>query len=270
MADEQTLATEVRTFFRKLAKEPNRRMDQAIAQTVDTSIGSIQFYEVLAAAKANCDQLQDDINACSLRRESKTLYLGAVQTLASYIDVSALQGRHNHQLRAEKQAFEYLTLIDDFLVSLDNRDIPDDFLDTIRAQAQSMLDDLLQSDVDERLKAFLAKQIRHFIWSITTFAIVGIEGLSRAWGAMAAEIARSQGMQGARKPAAEGWYKKALPVLGAIGLAVTSVSATVEQTDNLVTHGQHIVSVITGHSDEKAEGDQPEANVTDVDVGDGD
>jgi hypothetical protein len=251
MADEQTLATEVRTFFSALAKEPNRGMAQVIAETVNTNIGSIQFYQVLASAKANCDQLADDISASGLKQGSKNLYLGAVSSLAKYISIPSLNGVSNHLLRGEVQAFEYLTLVDDFLDPLDNRDIPKDFLANIGNQAQHMLDDLEESEIDPRLKAFLIKQVRQFIWSIQTFKIVGIEGLTRAWGSMAAEIARSKGMQGARKPDAENWYKRALPILGAIGLAVTSVSATVEQADNLLTHGSHIVAVVTGaeHSD---------------------
>ncbi len=255
MADERTLATEVREFFTNLITGQNRYINTAIAQTVNTNVGSVQFYSVLATVKSNCDQLIDDINASRLKGGSKALYSGAVTSLANYLSLESLQSITTDSLKGESQAFQYLTLVDDFLDPLDNRDIPVDFLIKIAAQAQGMLDELDASGVDDRLKAFLSKQIKQFMWSIQTFQIVGIEGLTRAWGAMAAEIARSQGMQGSRKTEAQSWYKKALPVLGAIGLAVTSASATVEQADNLLTHGSHIVAVVTGaeHSDAPAD-----------------
>lgn len=244
--EEQTLATEVRELFQLLAKKPDRAMQEAFAAHTDTSIGSDKFFLALAAAKANCDQLITDINASSLKQGSKNLYTGAVTTLSNYLTLANLQGTINANLRNEKQAFEYLVLVDDYLRPLDRRSVSDDFLDSLIARANEMLASLGESDVEPRLKAFLAAQISNFIWSVGNYRVLGIEGVTRAWGSMAAEIARSQGMTGSRKPEAQAWYKKALPVLGAIGLAVTSVSATVEQADNLLTHGEHIVKVVTG------------------------
>lgn len=262
MADERTLATEVREFFESLPLQANRYLNQAIAQSANTGIGSVQFFGVLANVKENCDQLIDDINSSRLKQGSKALYTGAVDILADYLSLESLQSRTTDQLRGETKSFEYLTLVDDVLEPLDNREIPPDFLTKLALQAQTMLDELADSDLEPQLKAFLNRQIEQFVWSINTFKIVGIDGLTRAWGAMAAEIARSQGMQGARKPAAESFYKRALPILGAIGLAVTSVSATVEKTDKLLTHSGHIVAVVTGH--DATPKDTPAGTITEV------
>ncbi|HJO66134.1 MAG TPA: hypothetical protein QF469_12420 [Sphingomonas sanguinis] len=256
MSDDKTLASEVRSVFYHLAQEPNRRMDRAIADNSNTHTGSAAFYEAVASIRANCEQLRHDIEKSRIKAAGKNLYLGAVDTLVSYISVDGLVNKQNHQLRSEAQSFEYLMLIDDVLEPIDSRDIPAGFLEELTAKAQVILDDLLASDIEARLKVFLSDQIQRFMWSINTFKIVGIDGLTKAWGAMFAEVARSSGMAGARKPEAEKWYKKAMPVIGAIGLVVTSVSATVEQTDNLLTHGGHIVQVVTG-----AEGaDNPNAD----------
>ncbi|MEG8026514.1 hypothetical protein QP162_22885 [Sphingomonas aurantiaca] len=67
MADERTLATEVREFFESLPLQANRYLNQAIAQSANTGIGSVQFFGVLANVKENCDQLIDDINSSRLK-----------------------------------------------------------------------------------------------------------------------------------------------------------------------------------------------------------
>lgn len=257
--EEQTLATEVRELFQLLAKRPDRAMQDAFAAQTETSVGSNRFFLALAAAKANCDQLISDINASTLKQGSKNLYTGAVTTLSNYLTLGSLQSASNANLRNEKQAFEYLVLVDDYLRPLDRRSVSEQFLDSLIARANEMLASLGESDVEPRLKAFLSAQISNFIWSVGNYRVLGIEGVTRAWGAMAAEIARSQGMTGSRRPEAQAWYKKALPVLGAIGLAVTSVSATVEKADNLLTHGSHIVSIVSGHSE--VAGEQPKQDV---------
>jgi hypothetical protein len=263
MTDERTLATEVREFFQSLVRGTNRHINTAIAQTVETNVGSMQFYSVLVTVKSNCDQLIADINSSRLKSGSKALYAGAVATLANYLSLDGLLESTTDGLKGEVKAFEYLTLVDDFLEPLDNREIPTDFLSKISEQARVMLEELDESEVDNRLKVFLGRQIRQFMWSIQTFEIVGIEGLTRAWGAMAAEIARSQGMQQATKPAAKAWYKRAIPTIGVIGLAVTSVSATVEKADNLLTHGSHIAQVLIGHDADKTE-DGTASTITEV------
>jgi hypothetical protein len=255
MADDRTLATEVREFFQSLPKGQNKGIAQAIADVSQTSISSDRFYSVLAAVRSNCDQLTSDIQASSLKSGSKQLYVGAVAKLSAYISIAGVQSKNTDQLKQEKQSFEYLTLVDDFLEPLDRREIPSGFYDDIRKKAQGLLDDLLEADMEPRLKAFLSSQLSQFLWSIQNYRILGIEGLSRAWGSVAAEIMRSQGHQGAGKPAAKKWFKKAGPVIGAIGLAVTSVSATVDKADNLLTHGGHIAEFLTGHSSDEVSAD---------------
>lgn len=257
MSDERTLAAEVRELFQMLGREPNRYLHQVIAEAANTDVGTVQFYGVVAGMKAKCDRLSADIRVSRLKEASKNLYVGAVATFANYLTINSILSAQNHQIRNEIQAFQYLTLVDDFLEPSDSRDIPEGFLDGIKKQAEAMLTGLKSSDLDARLKVFLEKQIREFIWSIETFHLLGIEGLTKAWGAMAAEIARSQGMQGSRSPAAKAWYKKALPILGAIGIAVTAVSAKVEDVDNALTHGGNIVKLLAGgDADEQAAKDE--------------
>lgn len=250
--DERTLATEVREFFQALAKKPDRRMDEALANLANTAINSDKFYTALAVSKGNCAQLIADIQSSRLKERSKTLYAGAVTTLATYLDISTLQAWSNANLRAETQAFEYLTLVDDNLEPLDSRNLPGDFLTGLKKQAQDMAAELDTAELEPRLKAFLSAQISQFLWSVQNHHIVGIEGISRAWGAMAAEVQRSQGMEGATKAAAKGWYKKSVPILMAIGAAVTTVSAKVESVDNLLTQGPHIVQVLVGQAPDKS------------------
>ncbi|QCB39191.1 hypothetical protein E5554_15975 [Sphingobium sp. PAMC28499] len=264
MSDERTLATEVRELFQALARKPNRAMRDAIAQTANTTVGSVEFHQTLAGIKAKCDQLVLDIRASPLKQGSQELYVGAVAALSNYLTLESLNNIVNDSLRGEVKAFEYLTLVDDVLRPLDYRELPEGFLQSLVEKATSMLKDLNESHIDSRLKAHLEKQIRNFLWSIQTFDLIGIEGLTKAWGAMAGEIARSQGMQGARSPEAKKWYSGALPILGAIGLAVTSVSATVEHVDNALTHGGNIVKLLTGgESVEEAGGAQADAEEKD-------
>jgi len=252
MEEEQTLATEVRAFFQSLAKKPDRLLQEAFANVSNTAVDSDKFFAALSAAKANCDQLTADIHASGLKVGSKQLYANAVNTFANYLRIGHLQSTANSAVRGEAQAFQLLTLIDDYLTPLDARNMSGDFLKSLKKQAQAMMGDLEEANLDPRLKAFLSAQISQFLWSIQNHHIVGVEGISRAWGAMAAEISRSQGMKGAQKAEYKAFTKKVLPIIGTIHLAIMSVSATVQEADKMITSGANMLGI--GSADEEKDG----------------
>ena len=251
--DERTVATEVRELFRELSIG-SKPMGKAIAGKFDAPEGTERFYLVLASLRSKCDQLARDISASPLKESSKGLYLGAVATLSRYIGVDAMFDLSTDELRSESQAFQYLTLVDDFLAPLDFRVVPKPILIELGDKASSILADLQGAGLEPRLTAFLQAQISQFIWALQNYEALGIDGVSRAWGSMASELMRSQGMHGSTAPQAKSWFKKAVPIVGYIGVVVTTASATVERADNLLTHGSHIMEVLGHHSDPTVHG----------------
>jgi len=246
MTDERTLATEIRELFRDVASQQSRRTREGWAVHFDVEEGSEQFYMAIAAVRRNIDQLRRDIEASPLKAGSKSLYVGAVNTFARYVTLAGLMETTTKEIAQHTQAFEYLTLVDDFLEPLDHRDVPKKTIEEIRDRIAGVLSDLDTVDMDDRLKAFVRSQISTLLWAIDHFNLIGIDGVCRTYGAAHAEIMRSFGFRGAKSPAAQGWFKKALPALAVVGGVITTASAVVEHTDNLLTHGESIYHFIAG------------------------
>jgi hypothetical protein len=246
MSDERTLATEVRELFAALAGYGEKSMANAISSHFQVNVGSEQFFLALASIERKTTQLITDIRASAVKQASQELYVGAVSELRRFVNVSRLDSAKSNQLAASEQAFQYLTLIDDILAPLDHRDVPAETIDGLRSAVNELLDSLRKASVDERLKAFLLANLSNILWAIDNFKAIGIEGLCSTFGMAHAEIARSMGFRGASKPEAKSWFKKAWPALGAIGMTVTTASAVVEKSDNLLTHSESIYDHLTG------------------------
>jgi len=262
MGDERTLATEIRELFQGLGSSPDMIVANAWAEHLGTQVGSERFFLGLSLIRGKLDRLIIDIDASPLKERSKSLYKKAVNQLAEYTSIQSMQGNNIHSVRANTQAFEYLTLVDDFLVPLDHRDIPNEALASLRAQVIELRASLDDVEMDKRLKSFLITQFANLIWALDHFDAIGIEGLCRTFGASHAEFARSIGLTGASKPEALAWYKKAWPAFGAIGLAITSLSAVVEHTDNLLTHGESLYDRLIGVSEKPAGAKKTQASKT--------
>lgn len=252
MPDERTLATEVRELFEALIRHSNNSTRQAWAKHFKVREGSEQFYLAIANVDRKIGQLRDDIEHSSLKQASKDLYLGAVNTFAQYVTLDGLMGTDTGQIANQTKAFEYLALVDDFLKPLDHREFPEETLQELRSRIGELSAALEASDIEPRLKAFLRTHIANLLWAIDNYHSIGIEGVCRTFGSVHAEVVRSLGFHGAKSEAASGWFRKALPALGWIGMAITSASAVIEPADNLLTHGASIYRTLAG--DAPAEG----------------
>lgn len=258
MADEITLATEVRELFQTLGAKKDMQVATAWAEHFGTEIGSEQFFLGIAIVKRNLTQLIADIEASRLKARSQQLYIAAVNELVSFVSPHGMISATTSQIAKLVSAFEYLTLVDDVLEPIDNRQVPKETISDLRKAMVELQADLDGADIDGRLKAFLRAQLANVLWALDHFDVVGIDGLSRTFGAAQAEIARSFGLAGASKPAAQAWYQKAWPKVVMIGTAITGLSVVVEKADNLLTHGGNIFGFVTGHDAKK---DTPQSHV---------
>ncbi len=174
------------------------------------------------------------------------MYAGAAEALQQYLLVNRMRELTVSHLAAETDAFRLLTLLDDVLAPTANRDVPESKLVEWENTLEELLDSAAEAFDNQALKAFVVRQLTSVQWAIRNFDLVGIEAVSRAYGAMAAELARSQGMEGAQSPKAATWFQRAKKPLLALGIGIAASSAVAEHTDKLITHVGSIYEAVTG------------------------
>ncbi|HEX8468309.1 MAG TPA: hypothetical protein VF620_10945 [Allosphingosinicella sp.] len=245
-----TRAVELVTMFQRLAQRPNRQLDDGWAEMLEVSKSSFEYYISIASVARSLAELTAEISGSHLRPTSKTLYLDAVKSLGVYIQVDQLRSLTVDHLKQETDAFRLLTLLDDVLMPNANREISVTDLSKWEEMLDKLIEDADETFQDEALRRFVTWQLSYLRWAIRNYDLLGVDGLSRAYGSVAAELARSQGMKGAQTGEARKWYQRAKKPLLALGVALAATSAAAEQADKLLDHGGSIFEAITGNDDE--------------------
>jgi hypothetical protein len=251
---QNTLASELVELCRQVGSHGSTSLRTAWARHVNTDPESPEFLESLAATTRKFRQLRTEIEAAAMSDRARNHLLGAVDTLSRYATTPML-GQPSSVLGGQTQAFEYLELMNDLLTPLEGRDLDKKTIKDLTAEANALLTSLNAVDMDPRLKAFLALQISNLIWALRSHHVLGIDGVSRTFGAVAAEMSRAQGMQGAAKPAAKSWFKQAGRHIKNIGIGLAVVTTVVDKADNLLTDGLHLAGLITGGEENDAASD---------------
>lgn len=244
--DHNTRASELVSIFQATCRgNANKYMRAAWAELLNVPDSSAEFYEVIGALSRSLAHLKDEILVSSLRGPSREIYIGAVNSFARYLTVDGLNGATTNELRNEHDAFRLLTLLDDVLRPIANRVVPDSLLSTWEQTLDELIEAADKAFEDVTLRRFVSYQLSSLKWAVQNFEWIGVDGISRAFGATTAELVRSQSMQGAQTDQARSWYQKAKAPLVAIGIAIAASSAVVEKADNLLQHGASIYEKIT-------------------------
>ncbi|MDR6115799.1 MULTISPECIES: hypothetical protein [unclassified Sphingomonas] len=242
-----TRASEIVSIFKALSAGPNKHIAQAWAGLLDAEISSDEYYIALGAISRSLAALHDEIDNSGLRYASKQMYLGAASSFQQYLEVTRIQSLTTDNLKNETDSFRLLTLLDDVLQPNAHRDMPKASLKQWTATVDDLIESAEEAIKDATLRAFVIRQLHHLRWAIGNYRFIGIDGISRAYGSMAAEIARSQNMKGGQTEEARSWFQKAKKPIIAIGVAIAASSAVVEQADNLIEHGGNIYEAIMHH-----------------------
>jgi hypothetical protein len=244
-----TRASEIVSIFKDLSGGQNRYIALAWAVSFDAEISSDEYYLGLGAISRSLAALHDEIDSSTLRHASKNMYLGAVLALQQYLEVTKIQSLTTDNLKNETDSFRLLTLLDDVLEPNANRDMPKATLKAWTATIDELTESAEEAIEDATLRAFVVRQLHHLRWAIGNFKFIGIDGISRAYGSMAAEVARSQNMKGGQTDRARSWFQKAKAPIVAIGVAIAASSAMVEHADTLIEHGGNIYEAVTHHAE---------------------
>ncbi|MBD8699295.1 hypothetical protein IFT54_05630 [Sphingomonas sp. CFBP 13714] len=249
--DHSTRAAELVSIFKALGALPSQHMDEAWSRLLNIPRSSGEFYSALASVARSIDTLKAEIADSHLRDASKNTYLDAAGQLSFYVQTHRLRELTTGNLRAETDAFRLLTLLDDVLPPTANRFVPKATLAEWLQTVQEMIDSSQDAISDPVLRGFVVRQLTQLQWAINNYKWLGIDGISRSYGAMAAELARSTSMKGAQTPEARSWFQRVKKPIIAMGVGIAATSAVVEQSDKLLTHGGHIYEAITAQVSEK-------------------
>jgi hypothetical protein len=251
--EHKTRASEIASIFRAMAGANNVLIDDAWANLLSTSKSSEEFYSTIAAISKSVDSLVLEIQLSSLRQASKDMYVGAANTFKNYLLVQNMRSLTTDHVRAEVDSFRMLTLLDDVLTPIAVRDIPPQTLHEWQSSLVALMNDAKSAISDETLRAFIVQQLSSLQWAVNNYQWIGIEGVSKTYGAMTAEIARSQGMRGGQNAETQKWYQRAKKPILKIGAAIVAASVVFEASDKLLTSGVHIFDLLTKSKTEEVE-----------------
>ncbi len=240
-----TRASELVSIFQILGNRKNMHLSRAWAEMLAVGPSSDEFYIALSAISRSLVLLRSEIMESNLRPASKDMYLGAVDSIRQYVLIENMQSRTTNELKNETDAFRLLTLLDDVLLPNANRLIQESKLKEWKTVLVELQNSAKSAFDDLTLRDFVIRQIVHLQWAVENYQYIGIDGISRAYGSTAAELARSQNMQGGQSDKSRSWYQRAKKPIVALGIAIAATSAVVEQADNLLEHGGNIYEAIT-------------------------
>lgn len=194
-----------------------------------------------------------------MRPTSKQTYLTSVAAIELFVQYGPLSSHIVQHVEQQRGHLTRLELLDDVLHPLGHRAVQSATLKDWMQQLSDLVTFASAIEADP-LRAFVIRHLSSVQWAVQNYDVVGIDGISRAYGAMVAEVVRSQGMAGADRPGAKDWYGKGKKVLVALGISIAASSAVVQQADNLLTHGEHIYQSIGAEDGKGAAGAVGEKN----------
>jgi hypothetical protein len=242
----RSLAAEIVSTFEAFAGMGNVALITAWANHLHTSPGSPEFFQGIAQVASNLDRLKAEVEAATLSDKSRALYLDAVAIFRQFVSIGALANNTTAHIANQTESFNLLHLLEDVLPSLDVRVINPITLEAVKSDLEELAASLEDAEIDARLKAFLRRQIADLLWAVTNFDVIGLDGLSRVYGAVLSEVHRAAGMKGADAPAARSWLGKARAFGKKMGAGVIFASAVLGAADGAIEHGSHLIDFISG------------------------
>lgn len=246
-----TRAVELVSIFKSLSSRQNTYLDDGWASMLKVPKSSAEFYTTIGTVSNSLKQLVMEVNSSRLRDASKKLYTDAATELEKYVNVENLRSLTTDHIKKEAETFRLLTLLDDVLEPIASRAVSEKTLNEWDEELTSLIRSASEAIEDKTLLGFVVTQLTSLQWAVRNYDWLGVEGISRTYGAMAAELARSQSMKGAQTDKARSWHQRAKKPIIAIGISIAATSALVEQTDKLLTHGGHVYEVLAGKEDDK-------------------
>ncbi len=155
--------------------------------------------------------------------------------------VQHLGGMNVDQVKKQSDSIDLMFLAADVTHGLPEAAVNPVTLDTISNSLMELLAEIDTVEMDTSLRQFLKVQIGNMLQAVTCFDAIGIEGLSRIYGATVSEITRAWGMKEAKEPSARNWISKAGKALKLIGAGVVWVGAVAGGADSAIEHGTNLL-----------------------------
>jgi hypothetical protein len=234
-------ATKIARLFERFAPLPNTNLADGWASVFAAPIGSAPFYEGLLGIHTDFRRFTFELELSVASDRAKALYTKAAAKLETFTNVQTFNGITTDQIKKQGDAIDLMFLAADVTQGLPDASVNPITLDTVTADLTELLAELDAIDVDDRLRRFLKFQVGNMLQAIASFDAIGIEGLSRIYGATVSEVTRAWGMKEAKTPSVQGWMVKARSTLKLIGAGVVWVGAVAGGADDAIEHGTSLL-----------------------------
>ncbi len=137
----------------------------------DSSSHFIDFFSILSTAREEIRKMKGRESSCRVIEKLNDYFINNInitwKDFAKYIDdgniIDLLHSLADHYHTQNPTIF-----------------LESDFLDRLEEQFNSLLDEIIDSDLSNNLKRFLTKQIENILYAIRRYSIDGTEGLEKA------------------------------------------------------------------------------------------
>lgn len=203
----------------------------------------------LSAMLAKTETIKSLLEEANLTERTKSLYGSALSTCAQFVHPQMIHSLQCANVAQNRQQVELLYLAADTLPKGMAPDPADISLDQFISEVSEMLDDLGRVDMDPLLRRLLATQLSTLLMALHAYPTLGISGVTRIFGATAAEIARLDRTIPPEKGETKSIFQKVIKVAVKLGAALAWANAFSGNVDGLLTHGSEILGLDYAQTD---------------------
>jgi len=215
------------------------RLLQVGTDSPDLFLGVAIFYGKFLELRARISESQ-------LSERAKGLYVGAINQLLMFAAPTQLGSLTTGQLAQHHDKIDLLHLAADALPGEFVADVQPTTLEELCKELEQILASLTDADIEPELRRVISNSLETLLMVLRSYKILGPEGAAKAYGCVAAELARIMHQSQPASKAGKSALQKTIALAKKIGAVVIWTSAVVGGADKLLTDGTDIAKFVTG------------------------
>lgn len=234
-------ALKIAKQFEKFHSLPNSNLAEAWSSIFAAPVASAAYFEGLLGLGSAFTRFEFELELSTASDRAKALYTKAAGKLQPFLAIASFGSVNVDQVKRNADSIDLMFLAADVTQGIAESVVNPITLENITNSLSELLADLDSIDIDAALRRFLKIQVGNMLQAVASFDAIGIEGLSRIYGATASEIARAWSTKEAKEPVVQGWLVKARSALKLIGAGVVWAGAVAGGADTAIEHGSSLL-----------------------------
>ncbi|WP_336979714.1 hypothetical protein [Altererythrobacter fulvus] len=187
------------------------------------------------------DRLSFEIEEADISERSRKLYQGAAEILRNLMLPPGLLGKTVDHLHNQQNHIDILFMASDTLkrpsLSIPPIELRQELIKTL----ESAITQTKEADLDAALERLIVSHLETVLFAVRAFEHLGVEGVTRIFGAAVADVTRAAKLPEAKTGTAKQIFKATKTALAAVGGLLIFSGQAAEGAEKLISHGEGVL-----------------------------